>query len=115
MELISQVTIDDSVYLATDLIELASRKEKLSDKRRKSQFSRLLNNSKTLQTTMHLTDEVMRISSSKASGKILRNINQKVTYKGLGLIDFFGLKILFLIKVLPPCILCRWGCRRLQL
>ena len=74
MELISQVTIDDSVYLATDLIELASRKEKLSDKRRKSQFSRLLNNSKTLQTTMHLTDEVMRISSSKASGKILRNI-----------------------------------------
>ena len=40
MELISQVTIDDSVYLATDLIELASRKEKLSDKRRKSQFSR---------------------------------------------------------------------------
>ena len=79
MELISQVTIDDSVYLATDLIELASRKEKLSDKRRKSQFSRLLNNSKTLQTTMHLTDEVMRISSSKASGKILRNINQKVT------------------------------------
>ena len=43
MELISQVTIDDSVYLATDLIELASKKEKLSDKRRKSQFSRLLN------------------------------------------------------------------------
>ena len=77
MELISQVTIDDSVYLATDLIELASRKEKLSDKRRKSQFSRLLNNSKTLQTTMHLTDEVMRISSSKASGKILRNIKTK--------------------------------------
>ena len=91
MELISQVTIDDSVYLATDLIELASKKEKLSDKRRKSQFSRLLNNSKTLETTMHLTDEVMRISSSKASGKILRNINQKVTYKGLGFIDFFGL------------------------
>ena len=29
MELISQVTIDDSVYLATDLIELASKKEKL--------------------------------------------------------------------------------------
>ena len=49
MELISQVTIDDSVYLATDLIELASKKEKLSDKRRKSQFSRLLNNSKTLE------------------------------------------------------------------
>ena len=102
MELISQVTIDDSVYLATDLIELASRKEKLSDKRRKSQFSRLLNNSKTLQTTMHLTDEVMRISSSKASGKILRNINQKVTYKGLGLIDFFGLKVLILMSNIFP-------------
>ena len=102
MELISQVTIDDSVYLATDLIELASKKEKLSDKRRKSQFSRLLNNSKTLETTMHLTDEVMRISSSKASGKILRNINQKVTYKGLGLIDFFGLKMLILISNLFP-------------
>ena len=27
MELISQVTIDDSVYLATDLIELASKKK----------------------------------------------------------------------------------------
>ena len=70
MELISQVTIDDSVYLATELIEIASNKEKLKDKIRKKQFSRILNNSKTLQTTMHLTDEVMRISSSKASGKI---------------------------------------------
>ena len=88
MELISQVTIDDSVYLATELIEIASNKEKLKDKIRKKQFSRILNNSKTLQTTMHLTDEVMRISSSKASGKILRDISKKVTLKGLGLIDF---------------------------
>ena len=51
---------------------------------------------------MHLTDEVMRISSSKASGKILRNINQKVTYKGLGLIDFFGLKVLILMSNIFP-------------
>ena len=102
MELISQVTIDDSVYLATDLLKLSSEKEKLKDKRRKSQFSRILNNSKTLETTMHLTDEVMRISSPKASGKILRNINQKVTYKGLGFIDFFGLKGLILISNIFP-------------
>ena len=33
MELISQVTIDDSVYLATDLIKLAEKKTK--DKRQK--------------------------------------------------------------------------------
>ena len=77
MEIISQVTIDDSVYLATELIEIASKKEKLKDKRRKTQFSRILNNTKTLETTMHLTDEVMRVSSSKASGKILRDISKK--------------------------------------
>ena len=51
---------------------------------------------------MHLTDEVMRIYSPKASGKILRNINQKVTYKGLGLIDFFGLKVLILMSNIFP-------------
>ena len=104
MELISQVTIDDSVYLATELIEIASNKEKLKDKRRKKQFSRILNNSKTLQTTMHLTDEVMRISSSKASGKILRDISKKVTLKGLGLIDFFGLKMLIIISNILPAL-----------
>ena len=102
MELISQVTIDDSVYLATELIEIASNKEKLKDKIRKKQFSRILNNSKTLQTTMHLTDEVMRISSSKASGKILRDISKKVTLKGLGLIDFIGLKLLIVISNILP-------------
>ena len=47
MEIISQVTIDDSVYLATELIEIASKKEKLKDKKRKTQFSRILNNTKT--------------------------------------------------------------------
>ena len=36
MEIISQVTIDDSVYLATELIEIASKKVKPKDKRRKT-------------------------------------------------------------------------------
>ena len=102
MEIISQVTIDDSVYLATELIEIASKKVKPKDKRRKTQFSRILNNSKTLETTMHLTDEVMRVSSSKASGKILRDISKKVTLKGLGLIDFLGLKVIILISSIFP-------------
>ena len=102
MELISQVTIDDSVYLATDLIKLAEKKQKTKDKRRKSQFSKILNNTKTIETTMHLTDEVMRVSSSKAAGKILRGINKKVTLKGLGLIDFLGLKTLILISNILP-------------
>ena len=102
MELISQVTIDDSVYLATELIELAEKKEKNKDKRRKKQFSRILNNSKTIETTMHLTDEIMRVSSSKAAGKILRDISKKVTFKGLGFIDFLGLKSLILISNIFP-------------
>jgi len=102
MEIISQVTIDDSVYLATELIEIASKKEKLKDKRRKTQFSRILNNTKTLETTMHLTDEVMRVSSSKASGKILRDISKKVTLKGLGIVDFLGLKVIILISNILP-------------
>ena len=102
MELISQVIIDDSVYLATELIETAKKNEKLKDKRRKKQFSKILNDSKTLETTMHLTDEVMRISSPRASGKILQAINKKVTLKGLGLIDFLGLKALILFSYIIP-------------
>ena len=102
MELISQVTIDDSVYLATDLIELAQKKEKTKDRRRKKQFSRILNNSETIETTMHLTDEIMRVSSPNAAGKILRDINKKVTLKGLGFIDFLGLKALILISNIFP-------------
>jgi RHH-type proline utilization regulon transcriptional repressor/proline dehydrogenase/delta 1-pyrroline-5-carboxylate dehydrogenase len=106
MEIVSRQIIDDSIYLATELLEIAKKKETRKEKSKKRQFARLVKDNHAIKATQQLTDQVIRIDSSKASAKMFRSIVRKVKSKGFSLIDYFGLKLLGLFSyVLRPVVL----------
>ena len=106
MEIVSGQIIDDSIYLATELLEIAKKKEARKEKSKKRQFARLVKDNRAIKATQQLTDQVIRIDSRKASAKMFRSIVRKVKSKGFSLIDYFGLKLLGLTSyVLRPCLL----------
>ncbi len=106
MEIVSGQIIDDSIYLATELLEIAKKKESRQEKSKKRQFARLVKDKGAIKATQQLTDQVIRIDSSKASAKMFRSIVRKVKLKGFSLIDFFGLKLLGIFShVLSPVVL----------
>ena len=65
MEIVSGQIIDDSIYLATELLQIAKKKETISDKSKKKQFARLVKDENAIKATQKLTDQVIRIDSSK--------------------------------------------------
>jgi RHH-type proline utilization regulon transcriptional repressor/proline dehydrogenase/delta 1-pyrroline-5-carboxylate dehydrogenase len=106
MEIVSGQIIDDSIYLATELLEIAKNKQKRNNKSKKRQFARLIKDPLAIKATQQLTDQVIRIDSSKASAKMFRSIVRKVKSKGFSLIDYFGLKLLGLFSyILRPVVL----------
>ena len=102
MQPITQSVIDDTISLTAELIELTLDKQTTKDKRRNFQFSRLVNSKQAIETTMHLTDEIIRISSPNASAKILRQISNKVLVKDFGLFDYIGIKLLSILSFIAP-------------
>ena len=82
MEIVSGQIIDDSIYLATELLELAKNKQKRNNKSKKRQFARLIKDPLAIKATQQLTDQVIRIDSNKASAKMFRSIVRKVKSKG---------------------------------
>ena len=106
MEIVSGQIIDDSIYLATELLQIAKKKETISDKSKKKQFARLVKDENAIKATQKLTDQVIRIDSSKASAKMFRSIVRKVKSKGFSYIDYLGLKLLsFLSYIFRPLVL----------
>ena len=106
MEIVSGQIIDDSIYLATELLQIAKKKETISDKSKKKQFARLVKEKNAIKATQKLTDQVIRIDSSKASAKMFRSIVKKIKSKGFSFTDFIGLKFLgFLSYFLRPLVL----------
>ena len=106
MEIVSGQIIDDSIYLATELLQIAKKKETISDKSKKKQFARLVKDENAIKATQKLTDQVIRIDSSKASVKMFRSIVRKVKSKGFSYIDYLGLKLLsFLSYTFRPLVL----------
>ena len=86
MEIVSGQIIDDSIYLATELLEIAKNKQKRNNKSKKRQFARLIKDPLAIKATQQLTDQVIRIDSNKASAKMFRSIVRKVKSKGFSLI-----------------------------
>ena len=97
MEIVSGQIIDDSIYLATELLEIAKKKETRKEKSKKRQLARLVKDNRAIEATQQLTDQVIRIDSSKAAAKMFRSIVRKVKSKGFSLIDF-PIKIVSNIK-----------------
>ena len=85
MEIISGQIIDDSIYLATELLEIAKKKEAKTDTAKKSQLARLIKDLNAIKSTQKLTDQVIRIDSNKASAKMFRSIARQITKKGFQL------------------------------
>jgi len=106
MEIISRQIIDDSIYLATDLLKLTKSKESRADKSRKKEFSKLIQDENAIKTTQELSDQVIRIQSSSAAIKMFRNIAIQAKSKGFSFVDYIGLKLLYFISfIAPPLVL----------
>ncbi|MEI6649048.1 MAG: bifunctional proline dehydrogenase/L-glutamate gamma-semialdehyde dehydrogenase [Actinomycetes bacterium] len=91
-------TVEVSIRKALDLINqarsLRNHKEKVS--RRK--FSRLVRDARSIEATMGLTDEVMRINSSRDAIRLFRKVNQKVSIRGFGIKNSCGLHLVSAIS-----------------
>ena len=106
MEIVSGQIIDDSIYLATELLKIAKKKETIGEKSKKKQFARLVKDKNAIEATQKLTDQVIRIDSSKASAKMFRSTVQSVKSKGFSFIDFLGLKLLGVLSyIFRPIVL----------
>ena len=87
---------------AKELINRAKKKRNLRERSNRRRVARLFNNEDAIGTTITLTDEVMRINSSRAATRLLRRAARKSTVKGFGLIDATGLRFIALISRLIP-------------
>ena len=77
---------------------LRSRREKSNRKR----VGRLFKDPKAIEVTITLTDEVMRVHSTREAIKIFAGAARKASTKGFGLINAFGLKFIRLVAILTP-------------
>ena len=98
---IDQLT-ESAVALVTKLLGEAEKKRTRRDQSNRQRFARLLKDPAAISLTMSLTDEVMRMSSSKNAAKTFRRISKSATMSGLGLFDFVGLKIISILSFLLP-------------
>lgn len=88
-------TLTDSVVLEThNLIALSRKNRNHRERANRRRVARLFNNAPAIGITMALTDEVMRINSSKAATRILRSVARKVSISGFGLLDAFGIFVI---------------------
>ena len=91
-----------TINRARKLIELAEKNQRLIDKSNRRRFKKLFQDQNAISVTVTLTDEVMRIKSSKDAARILFKAASKATKAGFSLFNFLGLKSLILIsKVMP--------------
>lgn len=105
---------DSSISCVEHLLIESSRDRRRRDKANRRRFARLLKDRASVELTMSLTDEVMRITSIPQAAKALRHNAQLATIKGLGLFDFVGLKIAAPVsKIFPGLVmpLVHWRVR----
>ncbi|MDO8646290.1 MAG: bifunctional proline dehydrogenase/L-glutamate gamma-semialdehyde dehydrogenase [Candidatus Planktophila sp.] len=84
---------DSSISFVEHLLIESGENRRQRDKVNRRRFARLLKDRASVELTMSLTDEVMRITSIPQAAKALRHNAQLASIKGLGLFDFVGLKI----------------------
>lgn len=102
----TQDDIDDLaenvVAKAKSLIEQSNKFQKPIDKSNRRRFKRLFQDQNAIAVTVTLTDEVMRINSSKDSARILFQAASKASKKGFSLFNFLGLKFLVVLSKIIP-------------
>ncbi|MEY3094142.1 MAG: hypothetical protein RLZZ317_645 [Actinomycetota bacterium] len=87
---------------AQNLIKSAKKKRNRRDRSNRRRVARLFNNADAIGTTITLTDEVMRINSTRAATRLLRRAARKSSVRGFGLIDSTGLRFISVLSRLLP-------------
>ncbi len=82
-----------SILSVSDLLTESDANRRRRDTANRKRFARLLKDRASVDLTMSLTDEVMRITSAHQAARAFRHNAKSATIKGLGLLDFVGLKI----------------------
>ena len=97
---------DSSISFVNHLLIESNENRRRRDRANRKRFSRLLKDRASVDLTMSLTDEVMRITSIPQAAKALRQNAQLATIKGLGFFDFVGLRIAVPVsKILPSLVM----------
>lgn len=95
-----------SITSVEGLLSESGINRKRRDKLNRKRFARLLKDRASVELTMSLTDEVMRITSISQAAKALRQNAKLATIQGLGFFDFVGLRIASLVsKVFPALVM----------
>ena len=95
--LLTKSDIDDlttqSISFVNALLIESDGNRRWRDTANRKRFARLLKDRASVELTMSLTDEVMRITSTPQAAKALRHNAKLATIQGLGFFDFVGLRI----------------------
>ncbi len=86
-------TVDASIKQAFEIMNQARGLRTRPEKVGRKQFSRLLKDPKSIEATMALTDEVMRINSTRDAIRIFRDAKKNVSTRGFGLKNAAGIRI----------------------
>lgn len=92
----------ETIELVTKILLSSNKLRTKLDQSNKKRFARLLKDPASVELTILLTDQVMRVTSSQEAAKILRLTAQKASVKGLGLLDYLGIKAASLTSYLLP-------------
>ena len=95
-------TAKTSVAQARNLIHTADTLRSRKDSANRKRFAKLFKDPKAIEVTITLTDEVMRIHSTKQAVTIFARAAKKASLKGFGFFNTFGLHFLRLISRLVP-------------
>jgi RHH-type proline utilization regulon transcriptional repressor/proline dehydrogenase/delta 1-pyrroline-5-carboxylate dehydrogenase len=98
--------ITQSISSVSDLLIESDANRRRRDRANRKRFSRLLKDRASVDLTMSLTDEVIRITSVRQAAKALRHNAKLGTIKGLGFFDFVGLRFAAPVsRILPSLIM----------
>jgi RHH-type proline utilization regulon transcriptional repressor/proline dehydrogenase/delta 1-pyrroline-5-carboxylate dehydrogenase len=91
-----------SVAQARNLIATSEKLRVRKDSANRRRFARLFKDPEAIEVTITLTDEVMRIHSTKEAVSIFSRAAKKASIKGFGAFNAFGLHLLRLLSHLVP-------------
>jgi RHH-type proline utilization regulon transcriptional repressor/proline dehydrogenase/delta 1-pyrroline-5-carboxylate dehydrogenase len=93
---------NESVITAQSLIFEASQNRKRYDQATRRRFSKLFKDPTAVSVTVSLTDEVIRIPSSRHAARILQRTATRATIAGFGIINALGLKFIARVSNFAP-------------
>ncbi len=100
-------TGEASVLHVRELIDSADTLRSRREKSNRKRVGRLFKDPKAIEVTITLTDEVMRVRSTREAIKIFAGAAKKASTTGFGLINAFGLKFLRIVAIVTPGVIVR--------